>query len=79
MSKARRLSPIRLLGAVAMAAGCLLMTACQSSAQRKQQLQALCADPSNRAPGSDYFQECQSLYPLTDRQRVNLYLQSAPQ
>jgi len=74
-----QMSSFRLFGVVAMAASCLLLAACQSSAQRKQELQTLCADPSNRAPGSDYFQECQSLYPLTDRQRVNLYMQSAPQ
>jgi hypothetical protein len=57
-----------------------LIAACQSSGQsRQQQLAALCADPSNRAPRSDYFMECQSLYPLTNAQRAKLYQQTAPQ
>ncbi len=33
------------------------------------QLQQICADPGNRAAGSFYYQECQSLYPLTQQQR----------
>ena len=44
-----------------------------------QQLAALCADPGNRAPGSDYFMECQSLYPLSNQQREQLYQQTAPE
>ncbi len=47
----------------------LSLAACQTSGDRMAQLQQICADPGNRAAGSFYYQECQSLYPLTQQQR----------
>lgn len=45
------------------------MCACQTSASRNVELAQICADPANRAAGTFYYQECQSLYPLTEKQR----------
>jgi hypothetical protein len=41
---------------------------CQSSQKSKAELQALCADPANRRPGSYYFNECQAAYPASAKQ-----------
>jgi hypothetical protein len=61
--------------ALAMAA---LLSACQTSQSRKDQLATICADPINRQSGSFYFDECQSLYPSTDRQLQRNYRTNAP-
>ena len=56
----------------------LSLSACQTSESRKQELAAICADPTSRVPQSSYFAECQSLYPLTNQQRQRNYLAGAP-
>lgn len=58
--------------------GGLALSACQSPEARKQELVSICADPTSRTPQSSYFAECQSLYPLTNRQRQQNYLAGAP-
>jgi hypothetical protein len=47
----------------------LAVAACQTSSSRNAELAQICADPNNRAAGTFYYQECQSLYPLTEQQR----------
>lgn len=59
-------------------AGGFALSACQSSEARKEQLASICASPINRAPQSSYYQECQSLYPLSDRQLQQNYRLGAP-
>ena len=64
-----RLIFVRLaLGAIAAS----LLTGCQSTEARKQQLAQICADPLNRQVGTFYFDECESLYPLTNAQKAKL-------
>jgi hypothetical protein len=62
-----------LVAAVALAA-----TGCQSSQSRKEQLQAICADPVNRQPKSFYWSECQALYPSSPAQLDKDYVEGAP-
>ncbi|GGH31679.1 hypothetical protein GCM10007036_43050 [Alsobacter metallidurans] len=54
---------------IALLAFAVLLAGCQTQGDRMAQLQQICADPGNRAAGSFYYQECQSLYPLTAQQR----------
>lgn len=56
----------------------LLVSGCQSSQSRQQQLAAICADPNNRQPKSGYWGECQSLYPSSTRQLQGDYRLGAP-
>lgn len=56
----------------------LILSGCQSSQSRQQQLAAICADPKNRAPKSEYWGECQALYPSTTRQLQRAYRLGAP-
>ena len=56
----------------------LILSGCQSSQSRAQQLAAICADPNNRAPKSSYWAECQTLYPSTPQQLQRAYRQGAP-
>ena len=49
--------------------GTLALAGCQTSGDRMSQLAQICADPANRAAGTFYYQECQSLYPITEQQR----------
>jgi hypothetical protein len=46
----------------------IVLCGCQSSQKSKAELQALCADPANRLPGSYYFNECQAAYPASKKQ-----------
>ncbi|MGO4670348.1 hypothetical protein AB4Z40_32320 [Bosea sp. 2YAB26] len=55
----------------------LILSGCQSSQSRAQQLAAICADPNNRAPKSGYWRECQTLYPSSTRQLQKDYLLGA--
>lgn len=55
----------------------LILSGCQSSQSRQQQLAAICADPNNRQPKSGYWGECQTLYPSTDRRLQKDYLLGA--
>lgn len=55
----------------------LILSGCQSSQSRQQQLAAICADPNNRAPKSGYWRECQTLYPSSTRQLQKDYLLGA--
>ena len=56
----------------------LILSGCQSSQSRAQQLAAICADPNNRAPKSGYWRECQTLYPSTPQQLQRAYRLGAP-
>ncbi len=63
--------------------GCMLATGlalsgCQSPQARQAELARICSDPVNRQPGNFYAVECQSLYPLTSRQRQQQYFAGAP-
>jgi hypothetical protein len=69
----RHVGPIFL--SIAMAA---LLSACQTSQSRQEQLAAICADPVNREPGSSYWGECQSLSPSSDQQLQSNYRLGAP-
>lgn len=55
----------------------LILSGCQSSQSRAQQLAAICADPNNRAPKSGYWRECQTLYPSSTQQLQKDYLLGA--
>jgi len=55
----------------------MILSGCQSSQSRAQQLAAICADPNNRAPKSGYWRECQTLYPSSTRQLQKDYLLGA--
>jgi hypothetical protein len=46
----------------------IALCGCQSSPKSKAELQAFCADPANRRPGSYYFNECQAAYPASAKQ-----------
>lgn len=54
------------------------LAGCQTSQSRQEQLAAICADPGNRAPGTAYFSECQTLYPSSDQQLQKDYQLGAP-
>ncbi|GAU86509.1 hypothetical protein [Bosea sp. BIWAKO-01] len=56
----------------------LILSGCQSSQSRQQQLATICADPNNRAPKSGYWSECQALYPSSSRQLQRDYRLGAP-
>ncbi len=56
----------------------LIVSGCQSSQSRQQQLATICADPSNRQPKSDYWSECQVLYPSSSQQLQRNYRLGAP-
>jgi hypothetical protein len=56
----------------------LILSGCQSSQSRQQQLATICADPNNRQPKSEYWGECQSLYPSSNKQLQKDYLLGAP-
>lgn len=60
-----------------LAAG-LAQSACQTPQSRQAELARLCADPANRQVGSFSYDECQTRYPLTNEQRQQSYLTSAP-
>ena len=49
------------------ALGCAL-SACQTGSDRLAELSRICANPENRAIGTFYYGECQTLYPLSPRQ-----------
>lgn len=72
-------SPVLRTAAIGLAAAVagLALAGCQSTQSRQQQLAQICADPSNRAAGSDYYFECQTLYPISNAQRSKLYYQTA--
>lgn len=67
---------VRLIGLL-LVGGCML-SACQSSESRKEELARICADPVNRAPQNLYYSECLTLYPQTNRQLQQTYRQGAP-
>lgn len=50
---------------------------CQSSQKSKEELAAICANPANRQPGQQYFEECQALYPASTKQLQKWYKQGA--
>lgn len=56
----------------------LILSACQTPQGRQDELARICADPVNRAPGSFYWGECQSLYPSTEQQLQKNFLRNAP-
>ncbi|HEY5794366.1 MAG TPA: hypothetical protein VIU82_05075 [Bosea sp. (in: a-proteobacteria)] len=56
----------------------MLLSACQTSQSRQQQLATICADPVNRAPGSFYWSECQAIMPSSDAQLQKDYQLGAP-
>lgn len=56
----------------------LILAACQTPQGRQDELARICADPVNRAPGSFYWGECQSLYPSTEQQLQKNFLRNAP-
>jgi len=56
----------------------LILSGCQSSQSRQQQLASICADPNNRQPKSGYWSECQALYPSSSRQLQRNYRLGAP-
>lgn len=60
-----------------LAAG-LALSACQTPQSRQAELARLCADPANRQVGSFSYGECQTLYPLTNKQRQQNYVTGAP-
>ena len=68
----------RITGTAAMAASLVLLAACQTPQGRQDELARICADPVNRAPGSFYWGECQSLYPSTEQQLQKNFLRNAP-
>lgn len=55
-----------------------VLSACQTSQSRQQQLATICADPVNREPGSFYWDECQAIMPLSDAQLQKNYQLGAP-
>jgi len=57
----------------------LALSGCQTSQSRKDQLATICADPNNRQPGNFYYNECQTLYPLTSQQLQRNYQLNAPE
>ncbi|UZF92113.1 hypothetical protein [Bosea sp. NBC_00550] len=56
----------------------LILSACQTPQSRQAELAQICANPVNRATGSFYYGECQSLYPSTDRRLQRNYRLGAP-
>lgn len=60
-----------------LAAG-LALPACQTPQSRKAELTRICTDPYNRQPGNFYYDECQSVYPLTAAQRQEDYFTGSP-
>jgi len=60
-----------------LAAG-LALSSCQTPQARQADLARLCADPANRQVGSFSYGECQTLYPLTNKQRQQNYRLGAP-
>lgn len=56
----------------------LVLAGCQTPQSRQAQLAAICADPANRQPGAFAFNECQTLYPSSDRALQKDYVLGAP-
>ena len=56
----------------------LALCGCQSTQRSKEELRAICANPANRQPGQQYFEECQALYPASTKQLQKWYQQGAP-
>lgn len=56
----------------------LALSACQSSQSKQAELASICANPYNRAPGSFYFTECQTIAPSASSQLQRNYLLEAP-
>jgi len=54
------------------------LAGCQSSQSRQAQLAAICADPANREPKTDYYAECQALYPSPSQDLQKNYQLGAP-
>ncbi|PTM39031.1 hypothetical protein C8D03_0508 [Bosea sp. 124] len=69
----RHVGPILL--SIAMAT---LLSACQSSQSRQEQLATLCADPLTQDPTSTYWAECQAIAPSSSQQLQRNYLTGAP-
>lgn len=69
----------RAIAAIALTIGVgLCASACQSTASRQAELQAICADPANRQPQSFYWSECQTIDPSTPKQLEKDYQSGAP-
>lgn len=69
----RQVSPLVLTIALA-----VLLSACQTSQSRQEQLATICADPVNREPGSFYWNECQAIDPSSEAQLQRDYRVGAP-
>jgi len=51
-----------------------VLAGCQSTGSTKEQLTAICADPSNRLPQSFYYTECQQFQPPSIKTQQKNYL-----
>lgn len=67
---------IRSIGSVLLAG--IILSGCQTSQSRKEELAAICANPVNRQPQNFYFDECQALYPSSDQALQKDYRLGAP-
>ena len=70
------MTPIRWVGSALLAS--IVLSGCQTSQSRQQELAAICANPVNRQPQNFYFDECQALYPSSDRALQKDYRLGAP-
>lgn len=67
---------VRLIGLAFLAS--TIFSGCQTSQSRQAELAAICANPINRQPQNFYFDECQTLYPSSDRELQKDYQLGAP-
>jgi hypothetical protein len=59
----------------------IALASCQSTTQHSSaELARICANPANRTPtaGNLYYDECQALYPSSQKQLEKVYRQNAP-
>jgi len=56
----------------------LAVSGCQTAQSRQDQLAAICADTNNRQLGNFHYDECQTIYPSTSKQRQRNYELNAP-
>ncbi|MDU0341791.1 MULTISPECIES: hypothetical protein [Bosea] len=70
------MTSIRMIGLVFLTG--IVLSGCQTSQSRQEELAAICANPVNRQPQNFYFDECQALYPSSDRALQKDYRLGAP-
>lgn len=70
------MTSIRMIGLVFLTG--IVLSGCQTSQSRQEELAAICANPVNRQPQNFYFDECQALYPSSDQALQKDYRLGAP-